>query len=224
MTCIIPARGGSKRIPGKNIKSFCGAPVISYPILTAINAGWMCEHCKMNRVIVSTDDRLIADVARSYGADIHERSEYAASDRAETEDVIAEVIETVDDDTICLMYPTSVFATWMDIQDAMHIGDELVFSVVRLRAPIERAMRRIDGRMVFCAEDHNRNSQEYPEAWIDAGQFYLFGAEDFSQYWARGNRLLEMPNTGYVMRHAVDINDPMDWELAESVYRYINAT
>lgn len=214
MICIIPARGGSKRIPKKNIRPFLGAPIISYPIEQALQSKLFSD------VVVSTDDALIADVAKSYGAEIHHRSEATSSDTAETEDVIYEVLDDWKSDKICIMYPTSVFVRAAQLVEASTVVDRLVFSVTKLRGNIERAMRRgISGEMSFVSGNHNGNSQDYLETWIDAGQFYMLPSNMFIRLWDIGTRLLEMPNIGYIMRHSVDINDAIDWQLAEYVYR-----
>lgn len=117
--CIITARGGSKRIPRKNIRFFCGKPIIAYSIEAALQSGLFDE------VMVSTDDEEIAEVARSYGAKVpFMRSEATSNDFAVTEDVVVEVLEAYEDkfgvsfDNVCCIYPTAPFVSARELQEA----------------------------------------------------------------------------------------------------------
>lgn len=207
--CLIPARGGSKRIPQKNIKPFLGKPIIHYPIKTAKDSQLFDD------IIVSTNDRLIRSVALSAGATVVNREPETDTDEAETEDVVLDVLKRIEADRICLMYSTSVFTTVTDLRSVVMQADKVLFSVCRYPAPIERAMSPTKG---FLFNNHNRNSQDYEPTYYDAGQFYWFTRDLFLRNWPE-KRLPEMPHIMYPMRNVRDINEPPDWEVAENLYR-----
>lgn len=221
MIAIIPARGGSKRIPHKNVRPFIdGTPIINYPIATA-RESWLFDD-----IVVSSDSGLIGDWVRQLDVSIHRRSEYAASDEAETEDVIAEVLaEYPGHDKCCVLYPTSVFVRAVDLISATGRKEPSVFAITRVRGNIERSMARDNGEMSFIFDDHNGNSQQYRETYFDAGQFYMLDTAAFLEAWENGIRIPEMtPNFGHIIPYAVDINEPSDWSLAEAMYRSFYAS
>ena len=149
--CVITARGGSKRIPRKNLKDFLGKPIIAYSILSAIDSGLFDE------VMVSTDDKEIAEIALEYGAKVpFMRSEKNSDDHASTYDVIKEVINKYKDqkrnfDYLCCFYPTSPLIDSNTLKDGFNLLIEgeykTTFSVGEFSSPIQRALRSSNGRL-----------------------------------------------------------------------------
>lgn len=220
--CIIPARGGSKRIERKNIKLFLNKPIISYPIQTALSL--------FDAVMVSTDDEAIADVARGCDASIFNPPAWVHSDTAETEDVIAEVLSHTDAGLVCVMYPTSVFADDQGISAAMlAVGSgtaDICYAVAEFEYPIQRALRMNEyGRVSFVDDSWaDSNSQDLPKRYHDAGQYYVFEAMTFHAKWP-GKRLLEWDSIGIMYKRTGvhDIDTPEDWEIAEMKYERLHA-
>ena len=222
--CIIPARGGSKRIPRKNIKDFLGRPIISYPIETAIRSGLFDE------VIVSTDDEEIANVAMEHGAKIpFLRPKELADDFTGTVPVIAHAIKELEKnydevEIACCVYPTSVFLSVEALLNgflALNSSplNEYSFSAVSFEAPIFRSFRILDGGGVemFFPENFSKRSQDLPEAYRDGAQFY-FGRRDAfcSQLPIFGENSIAVKLD---RKLAVDIDTPEDWETAELIYK-----
>lgn len=174
--CLIPARGGSKRIPRKNIRDFNGKPLIAWSIETAKSAG------VFERIIVSTDDAEIADVARKYNAEVpFERPAELSDDYTATIAVVRHALDWLEGegalpDTLCCLYATAPFARSQDIQAGMDLLADAEFAVpvTKFPYPIQRALRITDGLRLNMLEPANYNvrSQDFPEAWHDAGQFY----------------------------------------------------
>lgn len=221
--CIIPARGGSKRIPRKNIRPFCGRPILAYPIATARASGLF------DQVIVSTDDADIAEVARAHGASVpFTRPPELADDHCGTLPVIAHAIgwlqargEIIDE--VCVLYATAVFVTPAHLQAAYAqltaSRCEYVFSIVRYPHPIERALRLAgDGRVTpLCPEYRDTRTQDLEPLYHDAGQFYWGRARAFLD----GVPLHSPVAAGYVLpAYAVqDIDTEEDWLRAERLYQ-----
>ena len=219
---IITARGGSKRIPRKNIREFCGKPIIAYSIEAALKAGCF------DTVMVSTDDEEIASVARDCGAAVpFLRSAKTSDDYATTADVLLEVLDTCEARgeqfaVGCCIYPTAPFVTADKLSRAMRLftdsdADSLI-PVVRFSYPPQRGLVIEDEKLVFAQPDYlNARSQDLTPYYHDAGQFYCFRVEAF-----RKNRHLMV---GRVMPFAVaetevqDIDNETDWKLAELKYR-----
>lgn len=218
---VIPARGGSKRIPRKNIKPFGGKPMIAWSVQAAQNAGIF------DRIVVSTDDARIAAVAREYGADVpFMRPAGFSDDHTGTTPVVAHAIEWhqahgYDPQKICCIYPTAPFVQADDIQRGAEIlensGADYAFSVTSFAYPIQRAMKlRPDGRMeMFDPTEDQTRSQDLAEAYHDAGQFY-WGTQ---AAWLSG-----MPIFGprsapvFLSRYRVqDIDTLEDWQQAEAL-------
>ncbi|GAB3817310.1 pseudaminic acid cytidylyltransferase [Pontibacter rugosus] len=181
---IIPARGGSKRIPRKNIKSFLGKPIIAYSIETAINCGLFDE------VMVSTDNEEIAQVAKQYGAQVpFLRSTDASDDFATTAQVLEEVLSNFRAsgklfDNACCIYPTAPFVTPATLEKAydklIKESHDTVFPVLRYSYPIWRSFRLEDGLAQLNWPEHlNSRSQDLTPAFHDAGQFYWFKVDAF---------------------------------------------
>ncbi|MCG8476581.1 MAG: pseudaminic acid cytidylyltransferase, partial [Cytophagales bacterium] len=182
---IIPARGGSKRIPRKNIKLFCGKPVIAYSIEAAFESGVFDE------VMVSTDDEEIAEMAKELGASVpFFRSPETSDDYAVIADVIGEVLscyrsEGKEFDEFCCLLPAAPFITAARIKEAfdkISAGFESVFPVLKFSYPIKRALQ-LDGRTgkvsMIWPEHLKTRSQDLPPAYHDSGQFYCMRVEAF---------------------------------------------
>lgn len=220
---IIPARGGSKRIPRKNIKEFCGKPMIAWSIEAARQSGCF------SRIIVSTDDAGIADVARHCGAEVpFIRPAELSDDHTGTIPVIRHAVEWFSNagekpEQACCLYATAPFVTPADIRRGLEIllerGSEYSFSVTSYPFPIQRAVRITpQGRIeMFHPEQFNTRSQDLEEAFHDAGQFY----------WGRANawlaeKMIFSADAAPVLlpRHRVqDIDTMEDWQRAELMFQ-----
>jgi pseudaminic acid cytidylyltransferase len=222
---IIPARGGSKRIPRKNIKLFHGKPMIVYSIEAALESGCF------DKVIVSTDDNEIAEISLRYGAQVPFIRPVAISDDyATTLDVIAHALKWCVEDGIeianaCCIYATAPFISASSLQEgmvALSAGDvDYAFSATSYAFPIQRAIKidkecRVD---MFQPEYLNTRSQDLEEAYHDAGQFYWGKARAFLD-----KRAIFGTNSKAVLlprKRVQDIDTQEDWELAEALYRVI---
>ena len=217
---IITARGGSKRIPKKNIKEFCGKPIIAYSIEAAIASGAFDE------VMVSTDSEEIKTVAEQYGAKVpFLRSEATSGDFATTADVIEEVLNTYKDmgkvfDSFACIYPTAPFVTGEKLSDAMKLldGADAVLSVVRFSFPPQRAFVIRDGNVEYQYPQYERSrSQDLEPIYHDCGQFYMCMVEPF-----REKHSLILPKTRpYILpeEEVQDIDTMSDWEIAEAKFK-----
>ena len=219
---IIPARGGSKRIPRKNIRDFHGKPIIAYPIQAAIESKCFAE------VMVSTDDEEIADIAKSYGAKVpFIRSDQNASDHAMTVPVLLEVLEAYealgkDFSFGCCLYPTAVFASSELIikgKDALLANNQIqsCFPVVRFGYPVQRGLRmKGDQVEMVWPENLNTRSQDLEPMFHDTGQFYWFRKHDLvkeQRLFMNNSVGIEVPDT-----EVQDLDTFVDWELAEVKY------
>ncbi|MBQ7657446.1 MAG: pseudaminic acid cytidylyltransferase [Butyrivibrio sp.] len=222
---MITARGGSKRIPRKNIKEFNGKPIIAYSIEAALGSGVFDE------VMVSTDDEEIAEIARNYGAKVpFLRSEKTSNDFATTTDVIEEVLDTYKErgeefDIFCCIYPTAPFITSKRLKDAVEElaksdADSLI-PVVRFSYPPQRAMEVHDGRLVFRQpENLKKRSQDLEPHFHDAGQFYVVRSESFfKNHGIMVGDILPMELSELEVQ---DIDNEVDWKLAELKYNLLN--
>ena len=219
---VIPARGGSKRIPRKNVRTFCGKPMIAWSIETARMSGCF------DRIVVSTDDREIAEVARSFGAEVpFLRPDELADDHTGTIPVIAHAIEwhrehDLMPDQVCCIYATAPFMTASDLIVALETlvreNSEYVFPVASYEFPIQRAIRlNVDGRAeMFCPGQFATRSQDLEEAFHDAGQFYWGRASAGMD----GKPIFSAIATPLILpRHRVlDIDTPDDWSRAEFMF------
>lgn len=224
--CIIPARGGSKRIPRKNIKLFAGQPIIARSIVAALQSGCF------DRTIVSTDDFEIATVAKEYGAEVpFIRPPELSDDHTGTIPVIAHAIgwqnahgEQVTE--ACCIYATAPFVSAEDIQRGLNVllksDAEYAFSVTNYAFPIQRAIRIMPGHRVemFQPEHFNTRSQDLEEAWHDAGQFYWGRA----RAWLLHHPLfgLDAASVPLPRERVQDIDTPDDWTRAEMMYKCFN--
>lgn len=221
---IIPARGGSKRIPRKNIKVFCGKPIISYAIAAAKESG-LFDH-----IVVSTDDEEIAQIASESGAEIpFVRPAELANDFTATTPVIAHAIEACSVlgwtfDNVCCIYPAVPFIQIDDLIGAIRrlTGGkaDYCFPVTEYPSAIQRALRRLsNGKMQpFYPEFEVARTQDLEPAYYDAGQFY-WGK---SGAW-RSNANIHSCGLGYTIPNwrVVDIDTPEDWVRAEMLYKTV---
>ncbi len=220
---IITARGGSKRIPKKNIRDFCGKPMIAYSIEAAKESGVFDE------VMVSTDDDEIAEISKAYGAAVpFKRSKDNSGDFAGTDDVLLEVLDEYRNrgmsfSVMCCLYPTAPFVTADKLKDAYDIliknEANKLMSVTVFSYPPQRAMiKDNNGKLKFIFPDKYKCRSQDLEKWYhDAGQFYLYNVETF------------MNNRGVILSgifpfvipetEVQDIDNEEDWIIAEMKYR-----
>lgn len=220
---IIPARGGSKRIPRKNIRRFEGKPIIAYSIAAALTTGLF------DRVVVSTDDREIASVAETYGAEVpFLRPAAIADDMTGTAPVVKHAVQALqaagDEVTCaCCIYATAPFVRASDLTTAYQAliaapAKAFAFSVTSFAFPVQRALAIREGGLApIYPESSEARSQDLEEAYHDAGQFY----------WGRASAwMVETPLFSYASipvvlpRHRVqDIDSLEDWTRAEHMFR-----
>ena len=220
---VIPARGGSKRIPRKNIKEFCGKPMIAWSIETAIKSGCF------DKIIVSTDDSEIADMASKYGAEIpFIRSPELSDDYTGTIPVIAHAIHEQikngkNPTAVCCIYATAPFIQTEDLRQGHKLLTEnkcdYVFSVTRYDFPIQRAIKIMsNGRVqMFQPEYFNTRSQDLETAYHDAGQFYWGSTEAWlaeKPVFSANSFPIILPNS-----RVQDIDTPEDWQRAELLFK-----
>ncbi|MGV3611840.1 MAG: pseudaminic acid cytidylyltransferase [Fluviicola sp.] len=223
---IIPARGGSKRIPRKNIKDFLGKPMISYAIENSLNSALFDE------VMVSTDDAEIAEIAQKYGAKVpFLRSEQNSNDFAGTFEVIEEVIREYAKKGIffeeaCCIYPCTPMLQIRDLaagyEKLIRGSFSSVYPVVSYSPPIQRALAISDEKLHYQNPEHRfTRSQDLEKTYFDPGQFY----------WMKTNEVIQQKgiftdNTGYIILDELkvqDIDNETDWKLAELKYKLLNS-
>jgi len=222
---VIPARGGSKRIPRKNIRAFAGKPMIGHAIHAARDSG------VFDAIVVSTDDPEIAEVARTLGAEVpFRRPADLADDHTPTVPVIAHAIRTLAGqgrvaDLVCCIYPGVPLLAPADLRRGLDVlqapgSPAYVFPVVPFPSPVQRALRRgADGRTEPMYPQYvNTRTQDLEPAYFDAGQFY-WGR---SEAWLQGLALHAHGATVVLAENSVvDIDTPDDWERAEALYRVL---
>lgn len=219
---IITARGGSKRIPQKNIKEFCGKPIIAYSIEAALESGIFEE------VMVSTDSEEIADIAQQYGAEVpFMRGKQTSSDYATTADVITEVLSDYKAmgkqfDYFGCIYPTAPFVTALKLRDAMdslkNEEAEALISVVKFSFPPQRGFLIKNGNIQYQYPQFERTrSQDLEPIYHDCGQFYLCSCEAFM----KNHTLIQQRTMPYIIdeEEAQDIDTVSDWSIAEAKYQ-----
>ncbi len=219
---IIPARGGSKRIPRKNIKPFMGKPIIAYSIEAALQCGLFDE------VMVSTDDEEIAEVAKKYGAKVpFMRSAETANDYATMENVIEEVLQNYQKEgkifeSFCCILSTAPFLSKKSLQESFRIfttdAYDSLMPVLAFSYPIQRALKSENSRLIMREPEHiHTRSQDLESMYHDAGLYY----------WMKIDRFLEVKeifcaNTGMIVlseSEVQDIDTEEDWKMAEMKYR-----
>lgn len=224
---IITARGGSKRIPRKNIKPFLGRPILEYSIEAALRSDLFDE------VMVSTDDEEIAQVAKRAGAKVpFFRSDSTSNDFATTAEVIAEVLAAYEQigeefDTVCCIYPTAPFVTANAIRTAMKLLEQeradCVIPVVKFSFPPQRGVIIREGKIApKWPENMAKRSQDLEPLYHDCGQFYCLNVGSFRQQKAiwMENAVAFVQDEKYVQ----DIDTSEDWEIAEMKYQLLMGT
>lgn len=222
---IITARGGSKRIPKKNIREFLGKPILAYSIEAALGSGLFDE------VMVSTDSTEIAQIAETFGAKIpFYRSDATSNDFATTNDVLLEVLDKyerrgVQFDTAVCIYPTAPFVTAGKLRKAveeLEASDaDTLIPVVQFSYPPQRALIIDQGKLrTLYPENIDRRSQDLMPHYHDVGQFYVFRPEPF-----KVNKKLMLGNIlPFIVdeREVQDIDNESDWAIAEMKYKLMN--
>lgn len=219
---LIPARGGSKRIPKKNIRPFRGVPALSRTIVTAQRSGIF------ERIIVSTDDPNAAALAKAAGADVLIRPTALSDDHATTADVVAHTLETLPSplpDILCCLYPLAMFTTPDMLRRALALLKEsdaaCAYPVTPFPSPPQRAQTiGPNGSLTLLfPEMETIRSQDLPEAVYDAGQFYMLRTKDFAQQ----KRIYAQPSLPLMIpAYAVqDIDTEEDWQAAEIKHRLL---
>lgn len=222
---VITARGGSKRIPRKNVKDFCGKPIIKYSIEAALKSNLFDE------VMVSTDDKEIADISVESGASVpFMRSEKTSNDYATTRDVLIEVLEKYKEigkeyDYLVCLYPTNPFITSNKIEEALNIlikeQCEEVVPVVRFSFPPQRAYIMDESKSLkYKWEEYkDTRSQDLQAFYHDAGQFYCYNVEQY----LRDNGHIKGRVCPIILPEyeVQDIDNDADWKMAEFKYTYL---
>ena len=222
--CIIPARGGSKRIPKKNIKSFLGKSIIAYSIEAAIQSKLFTE------IMVSTDCQETADIALRYGAKVpFLRSKENSNDFATTYDVIKEVIDEykkdgVNFENICCIYACAPFVTANNLkhayQELSNKQVDTIFPIIEYSFPIQRAVKIHNEKIELFNIDHlNTRSQDLEKSYHDAGQFYWMKSENI----LNKGRIITDNCSGIIITEleGQDIDNEIDWELAELKFKLL---
>lgn len=221
---VITARGGSKRIPRKNIKPFLGKPIIEYSIDAALESGIFEE------VMVSTDDAEIVEISEAAGAKVpFLRSEKTSNDYATTLDVLLEVVEEYEKrgqhfDYLCCMYPTAPFVTASAIRTAMDTlvkeNADTVFPVVKFSFPPQRCMVVQDGRLVAKWPEYTQTrSQDLEPYYHDCGQFYCINVNSLLE-----QRKIMMEKVLPFYQDEINVQDIdtlEDWQIAEMKYKIL---
>lgn len=221
---IITARGGSKRIPKKNIREFCGKPIIAYGILAALESECFDE------VMVSTDSGEIAEIARQYGANVpFMRSVESSNDYATTADVLLEVLNEYsergyDYEYACCIYPTAPFITNSRIKTAMETlfreDADTVMPIAAFSFPPQRGLAVKDGKVFPMYPEYIlERSQDLSQVYHDCGQFYCFNVDNF----LKEKRIIGRNTIPIIMDEleVQDIDNEMDWKLAELKFRLL---
>jgi len=223
--CIIPARGGSKRIPKKNIKTFLGQPIIAYSIQTAIHS------CCFDKVIVSTDDAEISAISNNYRAITpFVRPRELSGDYTPTIPVNKHAINWLEEnevypDNVCCIYPTAPFLKSETIKNSLNIFEknnyDYCFGVTNFNYPIQRALLIDEKNRVSMLDSkmYNRRSQDLVDAYHDIGQFYWGKANSFKSELPMFN----VNSIGYKVESYLvnDIDTIDDWKRAEIMYQYL---
>lgn len=227
--CIIPARGGSKRIPRKNVKFFCGKPIVAYSIEAALKSGCF------DRVLVSTDDAEIVEIAKKYGAEApFVRPPELADDFASLGGVVSHALDWlkkggVDPDYVCLLFATAPFIEADTLKKSFesllsHPEKSICFGVTEFNFPIQRAIKILkDGSIqMFQPEHFSTRSQDLEKAYHDAGQFswskVRVDKPDESPW---GPQAIPFVLPSYKVQ---DIDTPDDWIRAEAMYKALQET
>ena len=225
IVAVMPARGGSKRIPHKNLRSFAGRPMLAWPLEAAAQADCF------DRIVVSTDDPDIAAAARAHGAETpFARPAFLSDDHTPTAPVIAHAVTALDlppNAAVCCIYPTAPFLKAADLRaglarlEADAVG--FVLPVTSYAFPIQRALRRDTGGRITMHDPSafSTRSQDLEPAWHDAGQFYWARAAT----WSSGRPVFGSGSIGLAVPpyRVQDIDTPEDWTRAELMHTVLAA-
>ena len=222
--CVIPARGGSKRIPKKNIKSFLGKPIIAYSIEAAIQSKLFTE------IMVSTDCQKTAEIALEYGVKVpFIRSKENSNDFATTYDVIKEVIDEykkdgVNFENICCIYACAPFVTANKLkqayQELSNKQVDTIFPIIEYSFPIQRAIKINNGKIkLFNTKYLNTRSQDLEKSYHDSGQFYWMKTEKILK---KGKIITNNCSSIIITElEGQDIDTEIDWKLAELKFKLL---
>lgn len=224
--CVIPARSGSKRITKKNIKNFCGKPIIGWSIELAL-----ASKC-FDKIIVSTDDEEIANLAKSYGAEVpFLRPKILSGDYTETVNVISHAVKWqtenhVKPDYVCCIYATAPFIQLSDLNKGIEILKsskcEYVFSATNYIYPIQRSFKINENKKLemFFPKYLNFRSQDLEKSFHDAGQFYW----GLTNSWLENKPIINENSIPILIPQdrVLDIDTIEDWQMAEKMFRIIN--
>lgn len=221
---IITARGGSKRIPKKNIKEFCGMPILAYSVRAALDAGIFDE------VMVSTDSEEIAEIAGHYGANVpFMRSEKTSDDYATTADVLLEVLEQYEKrgsvfEYMACIYPTAPFVNGEKLKQAYDIIKRekavMAMPVAAFSYPPQRGyVKNGDYLEMKWKENFNTRSQDLETMYHDAGQFYMYHVEEYREL--KGQITENIVPVIVDEMEVQDIDNETDWRLAELKYKLL---
>lgn len=224
--CIIPARGGSKRIKKKNIKNFCGKPIIAWSINIAL-----ASNC-FDKIVVSTDDTKIANLARKFGAIVpFKRPKSLSDDFTSTVDVIShavkwEIQNYKKPDYVCCIYATAPFIKAIDIKNGLKLlksqSSDYIFTATNFPYPIQRAFRMKKNRVIemFYPKHYKSRSQDLEKSYHDAGQFYWGHTES----WIKKKPMISnKAKPIFLPRDQVhDIDTIEDWKIAERFFKLSN--
>lgn len=222
---VITARGGSKRIPNKNIKNFCGKPILAYSIEAALQSGVFDE------VMVSTDSEEIAEIAKKYGAKVpFMRSAKNSDDFATTKDVLLEVFGKYtelgnDLEYACCIYPTAPFITADKIREGRELLNRgnvyMVNPIVKFSFPPQRGLVIDENNIIQLKwpENRDRRSQDLEEIYHDCGQFYWYNVKEFMNR----DGIMDGFSAPVIIDdlYVQDIDNESDWEIAEMKYRIL---
>lgn len=222
---VIPARGGSKRIPRKNVREFAGQPMIAWPIQAALASGCF------DRVIVSTDDDEVARVSRHFGAEVpFRRPDELSDDHATTSAVMAHAMDWAASQglqplAVCCIYATAPLLDVSELAEGLRlIGDprwRFVFAATRFEAPVQRGFERLadGGIQMLWPDKFAVRSQDLPAVYHDAAQFY-WGLPDA---WRKQERIFDRDSTLVEIPRwrSVDIDTEEDWVRAELLFRAV---
>ena len=219
--CIIPARGGSKRIKNKNIKNFFGKPLIYYSIKAAIKSNIF------DKIIVSTDSKKIASIAKKYGAEVpFLRSKKLSTDKVITDLVLLDVINNLKSQNYKIhacIYPTAPLIKGKDLIKAykrlLLSKADSIFGVTKFDYPIDRALYKKNNFFHFKEnKNKNKRSQDLKEYFHDSGSFYLFKTKNF----LKNKTIITNKSLGYYLNKidSCDIDDEEDLQLAKLLYRF----
>jgi pseudaminic acid cytidylyltransferase len=213
MICLIPARKGSKRIPGKNFKSFLGCPIIKYPIHTAKDSGIF------NEIVVMTDEEKFC----CEGVTVQQRSNKNAQDNSTLTDIILEFLELrkLRNGILCIMFPTSIWTKKRDLIagcTSMELGElDCIFSMSKYSHPVQRAFIYDEEKNYFkmaTPEYEFLRTQDCFSAYYDAGQFYFIRIESF----LKQKKIFMDKLLGHLLFDVIDIDYEEDWKKSEILY------